>query len=176
MKSYTYFNFSRFYKQSKITPKNWTNCSFFIQDLADFNVNVTAEIPEKEVATFQRQCLEYHRILQTQPYVFRPPMNNISTAPTPAPFNLNRPKNSNYDELSEGKILNETADLLARTTTRIGYENTILRTIKLALMGFDPTLEIIPFGSSVYGFGGPKTNFNLFIDASEYAEKFQNAI
>lgn len=160
-------------------PGNWKNCSFLIQDLTDFSLNVTAEIPETEVAAFQRQCMEYHKILQSQLYAFCPRKSNGTAAPASAPRVEvrkveNRPKKTNYNELSEGTILNETADLLARTAVRIKHENTILYAIKSALTGFDSMLEVIPFGSSVYGFGGAKTNFNLFINASEYRHAFFN--
>lgn len=103
-------------------------------------------------------------------------INKVSSAPLAETKNVaNCPKYyADCDDLSEKRILNATADLLARTSDRIGWEEIILRTLKSALMGFDSMLEITPFGSSVYGFGGAKTNFNLFINACEYAESFQS--
>lgn len=37
-------------------PENWKNCTMYVQDLIRPGINVTAEVPKKEVDNFQQLC------------------------------------------------------------------------------------------------------------------------
>lgn len=100
--------------------------------------------------------------------------NKLSTASVAKTKNTLNCSKYYGDDLSEQSILNETSDLLARTSGRIEWEEIILRTLETALGGFDCMLELVPFGSSTYGFGGLKTDFNMFINASKHARSYQD--
>lgn len=63
------------------------------------------------------------------------------------------------------RIANEAKILETRTSHRCLNEARILEVLKHYLQIFDSTLNIIPFGSTLYGFGGPNTNFSILIDA-----------
>lgn len=58
----------------------------------------------------------------------------------------------------------EMADFLNRSEQRITFESEILAILSQSVHFFDPALKVLPFGSTDYGFGGSKTNYNLLID------------
>lgn len=178
--------FSRLHKHIRANPNNWTNCFMFIQDLANHSLNVTAEIPEKDAAMFQKLCLQYHKILAEQKNVFGssgcigPTMLSSKSATTrSAPTSTSNIqarsngdkhiKNDIFGDQFEDELLHEAAELLARSQTRIEWENKILHSLISLLKSFDPMLKLEPIGSSIYGFGGSKTNFNVFINTSKYS-------
>lgn len=164
----------RFRQQTNVNPANWENCSMFIQDLNNHSVNVTAEISDIEVATFQKFCLHYHKILGKQQNanpasVTRSPALRTSSAIGQEKVHQNTKSspetNTGFDSM-ETRISEEAADLLVRTQDRIKWEEKILRLIDSLLSTFDTNLKLVPFGSSSYGFGGANTNFNILINAS----------
>lgn len=57
-------------------------------------------------------------------------------------------------------------DITSRTTARVHNEKRIVTLLTHYLKVLDPTLEVIPFGSATYGFGGAKTNFNILVNTS----------
>lgn len=61
-------------------------------------------------------------------------------------------------------ISQEMVDLMTRTDERVNAEADILAIMNQSIQLFDPTLKVIPFGSSAYGFSGSKTNYDLLID------------
>lgn len=61
-------------------------------------------------------------------------------------------------------IETEAIDLLVRTDTRIAMEKEIIKILTKYIKSFDNKLNVIPFGSTTYGFGGSHTNLNIWID------------
>lgn len=61
-------------------------------------------------------------------------------------------------------------DLTTRTEDRIRFETQILTSLKCFFNGRDSKLEVSAFGSSTYGFGGSKTNFNVLINTGLNSE------
>lgn len=71
------------------------------------------------------------------------------------------------DKVSEA-ILEEMIDFISRTETRVQNEKEILQILAPHLKKLDSKLNIIPFGSSMYGFGGSKTNFNILVKSGKH--------
>lgn len=53
--------------------------------------------------------------------------------------------------------------LLSRPFFRVQHETQIINKLSFYFSIIDSKLKVIPFGSSTYGFGGQKTNFNILI-------------
>lgn len=77
------------------------------------------------------------------------------------------------DAIKNGKIFESIAAELTKVTTRcderIPNETRILRILKSHFKTFDRTLNLLPVGSSTYGFGGSHSNYNIFIDTRKMA-------
>lgn len=54
-----------------------------------------------------------------------------------------------------------------RTAQRIACETKIIDKLSHHIKAFDSTLQLKIFGSASYGFGGPKTNLNILVNAGE---------
>lgn len=54
-------------------------------------------------------------------------------------------------------------DLIFRTLERITHEMDLVQLLGRHLKAFDSKLELMPFGSSTYGFGGCSTDFNILV-------------
>lgn len=65
------------------------------------------------------------------------------------------------------RIASEAKCLETRNDDRIYKEARILEILRHFLQMFDPEINIFPFGSSTYGFGGSSTNLNILIDTSK---------
>lgn len=65
-------------------------------------------------------------------------------------------------------MVKEMIDFASRTNSRIRNEKDIAKILELYLKETDTTLKFVPFGSSTYGFGGSKTNFNILVNASKH--------
>lgn len=72
------------------------------------------------------------------------------------------------DEVSK-TIVKEMIDLISRTNRRIQNESSIIKLLTSSLQKLDSTLNFIPFGSSTYGFGSSKTDFNILVNAGKNA-------
>lgn len=44
------------------SPQNWTNCTMYVQDLVQPDVNITAEISKHDAETFQEICKQFAEI------------------------------------------------------------------------------------------------------------------
>lgn len=62
-------------------------------------------------------------------------------------------------------IASNAIDLIFRSVQRISIEAQILELLSRHLKTFDLALQIMPFGSATYGFGGPRTDFNILVVA-----------
>lgn len=58
-------------------------------------------------------------------------------------------------------IATEMIHFVSRTKARINNESQILKKLAGYLNEFDFKVQLVPFGSATYGFGGLSTNFNL---------------
>lgn len=56
-------------------------------------------------------------------------------------------------------------NLICRSVQRISLEVKILDLLSCHLKRFRPNLQIMPFGSATYGFGGSSTDFNILVNA-----------
>lgn len=63
-------------------------------------------------------------------------------------------------------------EITSRTTARVHNEKRIVTLLTQFLKVFDPTLEVISFGSATYGFGGAETNFNILVNTGEIHSTF----
>lgn len=79
----------------------------------------------------------------------------------------NSVKLGNVIEISQVSQVAEMIDIISRTEKRIQYEVEIMKILGYYLKKLDSTLGFIPFGSSTYGFGGSKTNFNILVNAGK---------
>lgn len=92
--------------------------------------------------------------------IIRPIIKNVALPTMP----LNRLKNLIDDENIFKQIAIEAKGLECRNNIRVFKEARILEILRHYLQNFDPKLNLLTFGSSTYGFGGDKTNFNILID------------
>lgn len=74
----------------------------------------------------------------------------------------------------EKAIATEMIDFVSRTQSRIDNEVQILKSLIAYLNAFDSELQLVPFGSSTYGYGGSRTNFNILAYPSEIIIIFRN--
>lgn len=77
---------------------------------------------------------------------------------------LNDLKNLIDDKNIFKQIAIEAKRLECRNNNRVYNEARILEILRFYLQNFDSKLNLLTFGSSTYGFGGDKTNFNILID------------
>lgn len=68
-----------------------------------------------------------------------------------------------YDAISK-----RTTELLTTNIQRRKIELIILDLMAQCIKAFDPTLNVRPFGSSVYGICDAKSNYNLLVDTRKY--------
>lgn len=64
-------------------------------------------------------------------------------------------------------IAAEMIGFVTRTNARIHDEAHILNILNGYLNEFDSKMKLVPFGSSTYGFGGTRTNFNILASAGD---------
>lgn len=57
-------------------------------------------------------------------------------------------------------------ELLERSESRIQHEAEIIATLSHFFIKIDSTLKVVPFGSSTFGFGSLRTNFNILLKIS----------
>lgn len=57
--------------------------------------------------------------------------------------------------------------LLSRSAERVKNEKTIIDTLSIYFKTLDSTINVVPFGSSTYGFGSKQTDFNVLIKTGE---------
>lgn len=77
----------------------------------------------------------------------------------------------NVSMLAKTEMLN----LLSRSKTRKKNEVQIIKTLSNYAKTIHPALAVVPYGSSVYGFGGLKTNFNILIEMGNICDICLNA-
>lgn len=66
------------------------------------------------------------------------------------------------DEILKSTII-EMNLILARSNSRIQNEQEIIGLLSVLLTAYDSTVTAVPFGSTTYGFGGKRTNFNILV-------------
>lgn len=148
-------------------PKNWHNCTMWVQDFISLSTNITAEIPKPEVDNFIKMCQMF---ASHEPRITITPKIQ-SAAPKTATNTL---KNETVSVIDDKKVL----DLIQQEIsgdcvpndleTRHCFEQTIVATLTQCIGKFDASLQLFPFGSSQYGIKWPNSNFNiLVVTASE---------
>lgn len=211
----------------KSNPRNWENCTMFVQDIKSPGVNITAELTEEEVDSFKQICKmfipfslhdknidEYLSQMSKMPspskidsaltmnveppketfvsesskpsvHSFQNlsdtiadidqnsniiPRNKLSTGNIGTPSSSTPSKMStslinliNIDEVSVS-IKTTAIDFIFRTMERISHEFDIVGLLQRHLKAFDSKLEMMPFGSATYGFGGRSTDFNILVN------------
>lgn len=73
---------------------------------------------------------------------------------------------SNATKLDKA-IVAKMIDFVTRTETRIHNESQILKTLIGYLNAINYKVQLVPFGSSTYGYGGSSTNFNILANAGQ---------
>lgn len=68
-----------------------------------------------------------------------------------------------FQEVCRAIKLSPKNDYTFRTAERIAHETQIVEHLMHHMNAFDSALELMPFGSSTYGFGGSNTNFNILV-------------
>lgn len=68
-----------------------------------------------------------------------------------------------FEAACEAITRNIQNECIFRTPQRTAYETKIINNLSHYLKAFDSTLQLKIFGSTTYGFGGSKTNFNILV-------------
>lgn len=144
-----------------------------VQDPLRHDVNITAEISNKQIAMFQECCLTFNRYLQDNTTI-KPSDFDINSADStatepsrsfaeeiPAQQSIQNAESERFLE----KMIRLSAKLISRDEDRIDYEEQIMDILHIFINSFDSALKLITFGSSAYSFGSSTPNFNIFIDA-----------
>lgn len=141
----------------KSNPKNWTNCTMFVQDIAFPGINITAEVSRQEALNFKLMCKMFYsnesRPTDVPKATGDKVVNNSQNNPNKAVSSLTN-KYVTDAGTSNGRLENEIAAILTG-----------------CIQKFKTTLKIIQFGSSQYLPFGLHTNFNFLITTSEYLDK-----
>lgn len=66
-------------------------------------------------------------------------------------------------------ITKELSIVSLRSDERLRHEGRILGMLKQHFKLFDRTLVLIPFGSTIYGFAGPSSNYNILVDTRKFS-------
>lgn len=61
-------------------------------------------------------------------------------------------------------IAQQMDDFITRSEHREQVQSNILLVLTRAVNSFDPALNVLPFGSVEYTFGGANTNYNILVD------------
>lgn len=148
----------------KSNPKNWNNCTMFVQDVVMPGLNIAAEIPEEEAMNFKIMCKMFAKYK---------PTNNNKSIDIPKVV-MDRSTSIEQVENVFSLIDKEIAKACnaSRLESREGFEEEIVSILTEYLTGPKAVLEIIPFGSSRYGFKRLNTNFNLLINTSTLMTSF----
>lgn len=97
------------------------------------------------------------------------PKHKLSTVniETPSSSTTSKPTKSLIDSSNINEVavsIKTTAiNIIFRTMERISHEMDIIGFLTRHLKAFDSKLELMPFGSSTYGFGGFSTDFNILV-------------
>lgn len=144
-----------------------------VQDPLRYDVNITAEIPNEQIAMFQVCCVVFNKYLQNTTTIKSSDFDinsadSTATEPSrsfteevPAQQTMQNAESERFLE----KMIRLSAKLLSRDQDRIDYEEQITDILQIFINSFDSALKLITFGSSAYGFGGSTPNFNILIDA-----------
>lgn len=179
----------RFYRirdHMKANPNNWKNCSMFIQDPIK-GLNITAEIPEKNVIAFQHICREFHEItkkgkLRISMEIKKDPQPSPSSASTSLASDRKRQMNINKSQSKECApgssnlpsninnifeyIEDEAKNYLNRSNDRIQAEKQIMQLITGYAKSYNSNFNVYQHGSTTYGFGG-SVDLNILIDTGK---------
>lgn len=69
-----------------------------------------------------------------------------------------------FEAACEAITRNIQNECIFRTAQRTAYETKIINNLTHYLKAFDSTLQLKIFGSTTYGFGGSKLNFNILVN------------
>lgn len=136
----------------------------YVQDVVMPGLNIAAEIPKQEAMNFKAMCKMFSS---------HKPTNNNKSIDIPKVVvtrSTGIEQVANVFSLIDkeiGKACNS-----SRLESREGFEEEIVSILTEYLTGPKAVLEIIPFGSSRYGFKRPYTNFNLLINTSTFKTSF----
>lgn len=94
--------------------------------------------------------------------------SNISTTYTNASgLSISNGKKRLEDAIKVDEILKSTIIemnlILERSNSRIQSEQEIIEQLSFLLTAYDSSIAVVPFGSTTYGFGGKRTNFNILV-------------
>lgn len=112
----------------------------------------------------------HDKLLFTEEPIIVQPITNVTLPTMP----LNDLKNLIENENIFKQIANEAKNLECRNNDRVYKEARILEILRHYLENFDRNLNLLTFGSSTYGFGGDKTNFNILIDTRKLIQYKNN--
>lgn len=156
----------------KACPKNWQNCTMWVQDCISPSTNITAEIPKPEVDNFIKMCQMF--ATHVPKLMINPKIQG--DAPQASSSTL---KNETISFNGDKKVL----DLIQKEIPgdcvpkdlerRQCSEKTIISTLTQFIGKFDASLKLFPFGSSEYGIKWPNSNFNILVTISELS-RFTN--
>lgn len=72
-----------------------------------------------------------------------------------------------FEEVCAAITYSTKNECIFRTAQRIAYETKIINILSHYIKAFDSTLRLKIFGSTTYGFGGSRTNFNILVNTGK---------
>lgn len=133
----------------------------WVQDTVSPHVNITAEIAKTEVDNFVRMCQVFSEYVPSF-YEDSEFLENATSMENLSP--LDTVQDANLLRLIEEGISNSQSPEVLRARQRDEHE--ILSILKTFIQSFDPSLELHPFGSVMYGIRRGDANFNLLVITS----------
>lgn len=140
----------------KTCPKNWSNCSMYVEDLVSPCTNITAEIPKSEVNNFVIMCRMFSTHMQK--------CNDINLS-LPNVSCMNRmSQNFDYNDIKKEMI-----QIRSHVEARRSSEMEICALVKNYINQIDPSLNMNTFvcGSTKYGITLLNANVSLVINTSK---------
>lgn len=152
-------------QMSKVPSTNSTNSSLSM-NVELPKENFISESSKPSVHSFQYSPRAFADTDQNSNIVpkFKPSVANIETSSlTTSKISTSLINSINIDQVSV-TIKTTAIDLIFRTMKRISNEFDIVGLLVRHLKAFDSKLEMVPFGSATYGFGGCSTDFNILVN------------
>lgn len=184
----------------KSKPSNWQNCSMFVQDIKSPEINITADIANKEAKHFKEMCRLFESddsietaideyLMKVQHKLCAASVIDLTVdLDTSEPPPAKRAALGNHEPGSahvlttvvmsqKNQIFADIPAIAMESLTRTERRNLDERKILAYLMStcFE-NVRAKQFGSSTYGFGGSDTDFNILVDTGKMQKNDQRKL
>lgn len=158
----------------------------FIEDITSAGVNIAVDVPEAAALNFLHYCRMFESDTLSRLRVADEYLMTVQQAPSstvdltddddapsakrvalqwdsPTKQRLTDVIMANIEVILR-EIPRTAVELVSRTALRVTYERDIVTCLERQFGTHFNALQLMPFGSATYGFGGPDTDFNILLN------------